>query len=306
MGWKYAKCSLFFSCKGIFDQKRWQKTVLPDELKKYSLSFRFSLLESYFLHPLCDFPSSFVFPVDLAVIQHMDISPWSSSLQYTGHLSSCPHQESSHPVPFLLLWPFLSQHHAALFSLNFKFPVRVNFEGYKQQNNAELPNQPLSNSSISCLTLAASYAIFMVKTLNKNYTSSVCHLPLHLCCSQHGPYKDFKPPTTPGLTHSRAPADTTPPHNKEWHKMKSRESKPLRAPCKLPPKNFSQLCRFPGTTATVEKDTNPLRCSLLRQGHSCCSHSDTLPSLQALRQRHQDCRRQNKNKKKIYTNRWFK
>lgn len=74
----------------------------------------------------------------------------------------------------------------------------------------------------------------------------------------------FMPQTTPGLTHPRAPADATPPHNKEQCKMKSRESQPLHAPGKSSPKNFSYLCWFPGTTATVEKDTNPLWPSLLR------------------------------------------
>jgi len=33
--------------------------MLTDGLKKYSLSFIHSLLESYLFHPLCDFLSSF-------------------------------------------------------------------------------------------------------------------------------------------------------------------------------------------------------------------------------------------------------
>lgn len=73
-------------------------------------------------------------------------------------------------------------------------PFRVSLRGYKQQNNAELPNQALSNSSVSYLPPAAS-------SQPKHSTgtpSSVCHLPLHLCCSQHSPQEDPVPQTTPG------------------------------------------------------------------------------------------------------------
>lgn len=159
---------------------RWTEEVHP-ELQILSV------LESYFFHPLCDFPSSFCLsswlscdsphghlPMELIPPIHRSLV----QLSTLGVLSCC-----SLPPPLAISL----QHHAALFSLNFNFPVRANFRGYKQQNNAELPNQPLSNSCISYLPTAASCAIFVAKTLNKKYTSSVCHLPLHLCCSQHGP-----------------------------------------------------------------------------------------------------------------------
>lgn len=230
----------------------------------------------------------FVFPVDSAVIQHRcNISPWSSSLQHwcTGHLSICPHCSP------LALFPSSSSGH---FSPNTVQPSSPSTSVSPLGSISEGTNSRmmLNSQTNPCPTLLyhTCHLQHPVPSSQPKHSTEMSPAVFATCpCSQQGPQENLMPQTTPGLTHPGARADATPPHNKEWSEMKSRKSQPLHVLAKSPPKHFNQLCWFPGTTAMVEKDTNPLRSSVLRQGHSCCSHSDTLPSPQAFR--HQDCRR---------------
>lgn len=134
---------------------------------------------------------------------------------------------------------------------------------------------------------AASCASFMAKTLNKNYTSHVCHLPLHLCCSHHSPYEDFMPQATPGL-------QPMPLLQATRNDVKWRAGNP-----KLSMLLVNHLQKLQSALLISWNNCHgwerhkPSKSRVLRQGHSCCSHSDTTPSPQALRQRHQDCRREN-------------
>lgn len=124
--------------------------------------------------------------------------------------------------------------------------------------------------------------------LHNNRVRNICHLPLHLFCSLYGPRRTSVHRTNRGkLVKGLQSLQTTATllSKEKWCEMKSKESQPLWDLQK------ASALLVPWNSWHIQERKKPSKISVLRHRCSSSSHSNTLPSPQALNQRLQHHRR---------------